>query len=78
MEEVKTCCRCQQQKELTQFVASKVHADGYKAFCKECHAEANKKWRKNNKPLNRTIQKALYWKNKAVALEQQLNNNLPF
>ena len=75
---MKTCCRCGVEKPLELFVASKVHEDGYKAFCKECHAKANKEWRKNNSTLNRALQKSLYWKNKAVALEQQLNNDLPF
>lgn len=73
MNEEKKCCRCEQTKELTQFVASRVHQDGTKAFCKECHSNKNKEWRKNNTTLNRALQKADYYKRKVNTLLNQNN-----
>lgn len=58
---MKTCSKCKQEKELSEFYKNKNRKDGYNTFCKECQKE----YSKNNKNVykNNNIQ---YQKNKSI------------
>ena len=46
---MKTCRRCQEDKEISLFVNSKVFKDGKDTICLECSRQKVKEWRKKNK-----------------------------
>lgn len=58
----KECIRCGETKELEAFVKDAGLKDGRKNVCKTCYNIQNKRWRKENIELNRTIQKDYYYR----------------
>ena len=46
---MKTCTKCKQTKQLTEFSKESNHRDGLKSRCKVCVNAANKKYRENNR-----------------------------
>lgn len=45
----KTCSKCGEDKELTDFTLDKRNRDGRGSYCRVCHQEYVKKYRKNNR-----------------------------
>jgi hypothetical protein len=46
---MKQCCRCKQDKPLTEFNKKSANPDGLERYCKECHRAKNKKHYEANK-----------------------------
>jgi predicted restriction endonuclease len=44
----KTCSKCKEEKELTEFYKKKASKDGCRSECKECTKAVNKKWASKN------------------------------
>src|SRR5688500_8519170 len=45
---MKKCCRCHQNKNLTEFVKNKTKRDGLSNICKQCNNEYTKLYYRNN------------------------------
>lgn len=45
---MKTCTKCNETKELSNFYKAKNNLDGHRNDCKECCAAYNKEWQKKN------------------------------
>ncbi len=49
---MKTCIKCEIQKNLTEFYKRKNSKDGYRNQCKICHNKIHKKYMKNHQQLS--------------------------
>ena len=69
---MKTCNKCGQTKEFSEFYKDKGKSDGYRTYCKQCHINADKE-RKNNvlKQLEAEVRKSIISENKFLLLENK-------
>ena len=47
------------------------HKDGYDSYCKICHSEMSKKWKKQNRKIYLATKKRYYWINREKISEQK-------
>lgn len=59
---MKKCCKCKDQKELTEFYKNKAQKDGLSTVCKDCDKAASLLWAKNN-PEKINARNAIWAKN---------------
>jgi hypothetical protein len=59
---MKKCCKCKDQKELTEFYKNKAQKDGLSTVCKYCDKAASLLWAKNN-PEKINARNAIWAKN---------------
>lgn len=67
---MKICSRCNTKKEIDQFYKRKDSKDGFRADCKECCNERNRKYDELNKESIREYKKEFYKKNKSTIIER--------
>ena len=67
---MKICSRCNTEKETDQFYKRKDSKDGFRADCKECCNERNRKYDELNKESISEYKKDFYIKNKATIIER--------
>lgn len=62
---MKTCTRCKQAQELSEFRPRKlISGIGLTSHCRSCHAETNKKYRRENRTQNVERKKSWYYADK--------------
>jgi len=67
----KTCNKCYEEKQISEFHKHKKNKDGHSGTCKGCAREINKQYRKDNQEILRQKRKEYYENNKEEILEKQ-------
>ena len=49
----KTCTKCKVEKPITEYIKRKGYKDGIFSWCKDCHREYDRTWRKNMEPTKK-------------------------
>lgn len=68
---MKTCTKCNQTKDLTEFPKQSSSKDGYNNHCKPCINLRNRQYRENNKEYFSKMRKKHYKKNRSKLLAQK-------
>lgn len=68
---MKTCTKCRQLKELTEFNRGAPSKDGYRSLCKVCHREYSRKYYEEHKEQCLEVVKDYRFKNRAEVLQKQ-------
>jgi hypothetical protein len=71
---MKTCKKCKEEKELSEFYKDKRAKDDLFLYCKSCQKEYRKEYRKNNKEKIKEKKKEYYENNKEYFKELYKNN----
>jgi len=61
---MKKCCRCKEEKSLTEFCKDRSQKDGLSTRCKKCRLELNEVWKSKNKDKESDRKKRYRDKNK--------------
>jgi hypothetical protein len=68
---MKTCTRCKEEKELSDFYKNKNTKDGLTQSCKDCQLEQKKVYHQKNKEKFNKKSKEYYLKNREIELEKR-------
>lgn len=71
---MKTCNKCNIEKELTEFNKSKQNKDGYRNTCTKCRIEINKEWINKNKNKVKEYKEKWLYNNKEYRKNYYQNN----
>ena len=66
----KECTKCKEVKLLNEFKSDKNKKNGYSSWCKECHKQAHRNWRKNNMQKKKLMDKDYYIRNREKIIKQ--------
>jgi len=66
----KECTKCKEVKLLNEFKSDKNKKNGYSSWCKECHKQAVRNWRKDNMQKKKLMDKDYYIKNREKIIKQ--------
>lgn len=72
----KTCIRCGEEKNITEFYKNFSNKDCYSNICKECQIKANKEWITNNKERKKELSRNYYQRKKAI-FNKEIKSNKP-
>jgi hypothetical protein len=67
---MKTCTKCFEEKEFSNYSPNKQTKDGYHSVCKPCAARISREWQQNNKEKQRETQRRRNLKKHGITPEQ--------